>query len=76
MRTTVVLDDDVVAETERLRREKNLGLSQALNYLARRGMAVHVTEEPYRHESAPLGLRLDVTNVADVLEFLDDQDPR
>ena len=31
MRTTVALDDDVVAAVERVRRERGLGLSEALN---------------------------------------------
>lgn len=73
MRTTVVLDSDVAAEIERLRR-KGLGLSEALNLLARRGM----TREPaskrvkYQHRTSPIGLKVDVTNVADVLDLLDD----
>lgn len=36
MRTTVVIDSDVAAEVERLRRE-GMGLSEALNLLARVG---------------------------------------
>ena len=73
MRTTVVIDSDVAAEIERLRRE-GLGLSEALNLLARRGMA----KEPasaraeYKHRTSRIGLRVDVTNVADVLDLLDD----
>lgn len=38
VRTTVVIDSDVASEIERLRRE-GMGLSEALNLLARRGMA-------------------------------------
>lgn len=73
MRTTVVLDSDVAAEIKRLRRE-GLGLSEALNLLARRGM----TREPaskgfkYQHRTSRIGLKVDVTNVADVLDLLDD----
>ncbi|EUA05173.1 copG family DNA-binding protein [Mycobacterium kansasii 824] len=37
VRTTVVIDSDVAGEIERLRRE-GMGLSEALNLLARRGM--------------------------------------
>lgn len=73
MRTTVVIDSDVAAEIERLRRE-GLGLSEALNLLARRGM----TREPaaeraeYKHRTSRIGLKVDVTNVVDVLDLLDD----
>lgn len=50
------------------------GLSEALNLLARRGMARGATPEPvkYKHRTSLLGLKVDVTNVADVLDLLDD----
>lgn len=73
VRTTVVIDSDVAAEVERLRRE-GLGISEALNLLARRGIAAQ-TSPPgsrYRHRATPIGLKVDVTNVADVLDLLDD----
>ncbi|CAJ1502755.1 CopG family transcriptional regulator [[Mycobacterium] kokjensenii] len=73
MRTTVVLDSDVVAEIERLRRT-GLGISEALNLLARRGIAAQADapRSRYRHRAAPVGLKVDVTNVAEVLDLLDD----
>jgi putative hemolysin len=73
MRTTVVIDNDVAAEIERLRRE-GLGVSEALNLLARRGMATAAGAQParYRHRTSKIGLKVDVTNVADVLDLLDD----
>jgi hypothetical protein len=72
MRTTVVLDSDVAAEIERLRRE-GLGVSEALNLLARRGMTTQRTAKAdrYRHRTAKIGIKVDVTNVADVLDLLD-----
>lgn len=39
MRTTVTLDDDVATAVERLRRERGIGLSSALNTLVRKGLA-------------------------------------
>lgn len=69
-----MLADDVVAEVERLRREQGVGLSEALNLLARRGMAVRPQSADYVHSSAPIGIRVDVTNVGDVLDLLDDED--
>jgi hypothetical protein len=73
MRTTVVLDCDVAAEIDRLRR-KGLGVSEALNLLARRGMTMqHAAKAAkYRHRTSKIGLKVDVTNVADVLDLLDD----
>src|SRR4051794_32418857 len=38
MRTTVTLADDVAAAVDRLRREEGLGLSEAVNKLARAGL--------------------------------------
>jgi hypothetical protein len=73
MRTTVVIDSDVAAEIERLRRE-GLGVSEALNLLARRGMAKESAQRAnYQHRTAKIGLKVDVTNVADVLDLLDDR---
>lgn len=73
MRTTVMIDSDVAAEIERLRRE-GLGVSEALNLLARRGMAARAgaAAAGYRHRTAKIGIKVDVTNVADVLDLLDD----
>ena len=73
MKATVVIDSDVAAEIERLRRD-GLGLSEALNLLARRGMAASAAAPPpvYRHRTAHIGVKVDVTDVVDVLEVLDD----
>lgn len=73
MRTTVVIDSDVAAEIKRLRRQ-GMGISEALNLLARRGMAKGASSDAvrYRHRTSRLGLKVDVTNIADVLDLLDD----
>lgn len=73
MRTTVVIDSDVAGEIERLRRE-GMGLSEALNLLARRGMARGASSKTvkYKHRTSRIGLKVDVTNIADVLDLLDD----
>lgn len=73
MRTTVVLDSDVASEIERLRRE-GMGLSEALNLLARRGMArgIGTKSVAFKQRTSRIGLRVDVTNIADVLDLLDD----
>ncbi|MGH9116745.1 MAG: CopG family transcriptional regulator [Acidimicrobiales bacterium] len=65
------LDDDVAAEVERLRRERGIGASEAVNQLVRAGMAKPRRRPRYEHRSADVGLRVDVTNVAAVLDALD-----
>ena len=74
MRTTVTLDDDVAAEVERLRRESGLGLSEALNFLARAGVGVQRRRAPQRfsQQTSELGLLVDVANIGDVLDLLDE----
>ncbi len=71
MRTTLSLDDDVAAAVQRLREERNLGLSEAVNELVRAGLAAPARRKAFRQRSANLGLRIDVSNVADALEHLD-----
>lgn len=72
MRTTIALDPDIAAEVERLRRQQGLGLSEAVNSLARRGMIPAKKQEPYAMNPRPLGFKIDVTNVAEVLEMLEE----
>jgi hypothetical protein len=72
MRTTFTLDDDVAAEVERLRREEGLGLSEAVNRLIRQGMARPPRPETYEHRTASIGLKVDVTDIGQVLDLLDD----
>lgn len=74
MRTTITIAPDVFAEMERLRREEGLGPSEAMNLLARRGLA-HAPRPPLPAFPEPvrLGLGVDVSNVADVLELMEDE---
>jgi hypothetical protein len=74
MRTTVNLDDDVASGVAKLRRERGLGLSEAVNELARAGLAATRTDYVYHHPTRDMGARIDLTNVADVLELLDESD--
>ncbi len=75
MRTTVDLDDDTAAEVRRLRQEGR-GLSEAVNELIRRGMIQRSDAEPFVPRTAPLGIRIDVSNVADALDLLEGPDAR
>jgi metal-responsive CopG/Arc/MetJ family transcriptional regulator len=72
MRTTVNLDDDVAAAVERLRRDRSIGLSEAINELIRAGLTVKRPRKPFRQQSEHIGFKVDVTNVAEALELLED----
>lgn len=75
MRTTIRLDPDVASAAEQLRRERHIGLGEAVNQLARAGLGRRDKERaPYRQRTGSLGLRIDVSNVAEALELLDDLD--
>lgn len=71
MRTTVTLAPDVAAAVSRLQRERGLGVSAALNELARRGLLSAADRPPFQQRTSRLGLRVDVRNVAVALELLD-----
>lgn len=76
MRTTIRLDADVLAAAERLRRERHIGLSQAVNELARAGMQRHREPRKFHQRTQELGLRIDVSNVAEALDLLDELDKK
>ena len=74
VRTTVSLDPDVVEAVDALRSERRLGLSAALNELARAGAVSRSAREPYRHRSRRLGIRVDVSDVQATLDLFDERD--
>jgi Ribbon-helix-helix protein, copG family len=72
MRTTVSLADDVAAAVERLRRERSIGVSEAVNELVRAGLArQHDAQAPFRQKAHDLGRGIGFDNIADTLETLD-----
>ena len=71
MRTTITLDDDVAAAVERERRRHGGGLSATVNQLIRRGLHRPLRSEPFVQRTQKLGLRTDVTNIAEALEQLE-----
>jgi len=71
MRTTVTLDDDVVAAVERVRRQQGLGLSEAVNQLVRSGLQQDRSVEQFHQMTYSLGMRGDVSNIGEVLDNLD-----
>jgi Arc/MetJ family transcription regulator len=76
MRTTLSLDDDVAAAVQRLREERHIGLSAAVNELIRAGLAAPARRTTFRQRTVNLGLRVDVSSVADALEHLDGPEAR
>jgi hypothetical protein len=78
MRTTVMIADDVAAELDRIRREQDVGLSEALNDLARAGMIRK--KEPRKRFVQPthdFGRTLiDYTNIGEALELAEGPDYR
>ena len=73
VRTTVNLDDDVAAAIEHLRRERSIGVSEAVNELVRAGLRAETSKSPrpFRQRSRPMGMRVDVTNVWKAIEELE-----
>lgn len=74
MRTTVRLDPEVAAAAEHLRRKHHIGLGEALNELARAGLDRTRKPARFRQRTAGVGLKVDVTDVAETLELLDQYD--
>ncbi len=71
MRTTVNLDDDVFAAVQKRRQATGAGLSEAVNELVREGMAKPRPKWDYVNTPASIGIRIDVTNIGEVLDVLD-----
>lgn len=71
MRTTVEFDEDAAKAVEHLRRERGLGVSEAVNELIRRGLLRRGPVAPFRQPTRRAGLKIDVSNVADALDLLE-----
>ena len=65
----MTLDDDVAMALEQRRRDRGLGLSEALNELVRAGLNAPAPAVPFRQRTADLGVGIDVRNVAEALEL-------
>ncbi|MFN2485871.1 MAG: CopG family transcriptional regulator [Acidimicrobiia bacterium] len=75
MRTTITFDKDVGAAVEQLQRQKGLGVSEAVNRLIRVGLLT--SEQPpaaFVQTTSPMAARIDITNVAEVLDYLESND--
>ncbi|MEJ7628399.1 MAG: CopG family transcriptional regulator [Nocardioidaceae bacterium] len=70
MRTTVEFDADTAAAVEEMSRNDGIGVSQAVNELIRRGMLPRPGVQPFEQHRRALGLKVDVSNLAQALEDL------
>jgi len=71
MRTTVNLANDVAAAVDRLRRERSIGVSEAVNELVREGLARRARPQRFVQTTHDLGSGVEYTNVAEAIETLD-----
>lgn len=67
----MTLAPDVASELAKIRRERGVGLSEALNQLARRGMVHRDPVGSYVQASYAMGMKVDVANIGEVLDLLD-----
>jgi len=72
MRTTLTLDDDVAAAVQRLRQQEGVGMAEAVNRLIRTGLATRTQRRKYQHRTADVGIKVDVSNIGEILELLDE----
>ena len=70
MRTTVEFEEDTARALDRLRNRTGMGVSEAVNHLVRRGLLVE-DGVPGPSPTRRLGLRIDVSNVADAIDALE-----
>lgn len=72
MRTTITLADDVTAAVERVRRERGIGVSEAVNELVRRGLLAPERQRRFHQRSSDMGTpRLGIDDVAGLLDVLE-----
>lgn len=76
MRTTIEFEDDTAAAIEQLRREAGVGVSEAANALIRRGLMAKPPSAAFQQGTRRLGVRIDVSNVAEALDVLEGPDSR
>lgn len=76
VRTTVEFDPDTASAIEELRRTDGLGVSEAVNTLIRRGLLPSPPRRQFRQRARSIGIRVDVSNVADALEALEGPESR
>lgn len=74
MRTTITLADDVAAALEKVRRERDLGLSEAVNDLIRAGLTDRGDQPYVDFPVYDMGIGIDVSNVGEAIEVIERAD--
>ena len=79
MRTTLTVDDDIAAEIEQLRRERNASLKDVINEALRRGVRDLRTppkpRKPFRLRTFDMGEpRFPIDNVAEAIAYAEGDD--
>jgi len=76
MRTTIEFDPDTSAAIEELCRAEQIGVSDAVNTLIRRGLLTSTPTARFQQRTRSVGLRVDVSNIAEALETLEGAESR
>ena len=74
MRTTITLADDVDAAVEEVMRREGIGRSEAVNSLVRAAWPGRAAVRRISRARFPMGVRIDVTDIGEVLDLLDQWD--
>lgn len=74
MRTTVTLSDDVAAGIDKLRRERGLGLSEAVNDLIRAGLTDRGAKSRVEFPTHDMGIGIDVRDIGEAIEAIESHD--
>ncbi len=79
MRTTLTLDDDVAAEIEQLRRQREQSLKDVVNDVLRRGLREMQSrpkrKKPFRTKGYDMGQPLvNIDNVAEAIAYAEGED--
>ena len=69
-------EDDTAQALAQLRSESGMGVSEAVNALVRRGLLADAPSERFVQQTHRLGIRIDVTNVADAIDLLEGHQAR
>lgn len=76
MRTMIEFEADTARAIEELRRSEGFGVSEAVNELVRLGLMPRSPKKRFEQPTQPMGLKIDVSNVAEALDLLEGPDGR
>jgi hypothetical protein len=72
VRTTITLDDDVAAAVARLKAEGDVGVSQVVNDLVRKGLSADEERPRFVQSTSDMGeSKLPLDNIGEVLDILE-----